>query len=136
MAQIPVPNANIVETSSGAYKWSGFVSAVLTGSGTLDDLIIPNRLSGQRRPTYMRIYTPVEYIDDPGQPGPVPLAAGLGAWPEVAVNLILAIPEWHMEDHVLVGNNALWFCVTEAGVAPQDERMFFIEYGIEHSVEK
>jgi hypothetical protein len=129
MAVLTPGAADIITTQQGAYKWSGFVRVTLTGNNVLDSLVLPNTLGGQRQPDYMRIQTPTEF----DQEAPVGLEAGLGAWAQYV--LVGGDPVWHREDEATQGTNALWFTVTETE-NPGDEHIFFVEFGVEHSVDK
>jgi hypothetical protein len=129
MAELTPAAADIITTSSGAYKWSGFVRVTLTGNNVLDSLILPNTMDGRRQPDYMRIQAPSQYDQD----APVAAEAGLAAWAQF--ELVAGDPVWHREDNATQGTDALWFTVTETE-DPGDEHIFFVEYGIEHSVDK
>ena len=129
MAEILPAAADIEKTDGGAYKWAGFVTATPTGNNTLDSMIIPNELDGQRRPTYMRIQLPIEYTDAPQAHD-----AGLAAWAEYELDGG-GDPIWHMEDEATQGTNSLRFSIIETA-NPGTAHVFFVEYGIEHSVGK
>lgn len=116
----------IFTTSTGAYKWAGFVVATISGNGVVDSLIIPNEMFGKRDPDYVRIQIPVDY--NQGEPAAPP--AGLGAWAQFDI----AAPDWHTADDAVAGTNAIWLAVTDA--APGGQHVFFVEFGVEHSVDK
>lgn len=121
----------VTPTSTGAYKWAGFVVFDTAGGGQVDELILENFLFGKRDDLdYVRVQVPAEWNGEQF----AALVTTLDA--RAVVDTSGAAPVFYTADDATEGLRAVRLIVTDsAGGGPHTHRIF-VEYGVEHSVDK